>query len=120
MRSLNFHVLRIFAPILIVAGIAGFVLPPDKSLTSGAAAYNVFHLLFGALGLALVVSKSESAMRAFNVGFGMVDLYQAVASFAHLPPEAQFRWKPADDVLHIVIGLGLVAVGVLAPRRALR
>jgi hypothetical protein len=35
-----------------------------------------------------------------------------VASFAHLFPEKQFKWKRADDVLHIIIGAFLVLVGL--------
>jgi len=115
--SPGFHVLRLFAPILILAGIGGFVIPADKSLMSGAAAYNVFHLCFGALGVAIVLSKRERAVAAFNVGFGLIDLYQAVASRAGWFPIDAFRWKTADDVLHVAFGLLLVAVGVHGWRR---
>ena len=114
---LNYYVLIVFAPILILVGVLGFVLPESASLTSGAPAYNVFHLVFGALGLALALSRKENFIRAFNVGFGLVDLYQAAASFLHLFPEAHFRWTRADDVLHVLIGALLVCVG-LYDRRA--
>jgi hypothetical protein len=111
--NLNCYVLLIFAPILIAAGILGFVLPEERSLTSGAPAYNVFHMLFGVLGLAILVfSGTTPAVRVFNVGFGLIDLYQAGASFGGLWPKRRFRWKKADDILHVVIGLGLVLVGV--------
>ena len=50
-RDLNQLVSRIFGPTLIVTGIAGFVVPPKKAMTSGAPAYNVFHLIFGVVGL---------------------------------------------------------------------
>ncbi len=109
--------LRWFAPILILAGVLGFVLPAETSLMSGAPAYNVFHLGFGALGIGLVISRREAAIAQFNLGFGLVDLYQAVASRAHWFPGGAFRWRPADDVLHVVIGVGLVGVGVLGLRR---
>src|SRR5687768_16205407 len=99
--GLNYYVLIVFAPILILVGVLGFVLPPSASLTSGAPAYNVFHLVSGALGLALALSRREPLIRAFNVGFGLVDLYQAAASFLHLFPEQHFRWTRADDVLHV-------------------
>ncbi len=105
----NARVLRVFGPILVLAGIGGFCLPPGPM--SGAPAYNVFHIAFGALGCALAFGAGERASAAFNLGFGLVDLYQAVASRVHLFPESWFRWKTADDVLHVVIGLGLVAVG---------
>lgn len=115
-NSLNAIVLRVFAPLLVLVGILGFVIPPHLSLTSGAAAYNIFHIIFGVVGLVFVATKSETLIRTFNVGFGLIDLYQAVASFAHLFPEQHFRWTRADDVLHIIIGLALVLIGSLARR----
>ncbi|NOT49593.1 MAG: hypothetical protein HOP17_17855 [Acidobacteria bacterium] len=113
MSDLNFYVLAIFAPILILIGILGFVLPKEKSLTSGAPAYNVFHIIFGVIGLIIVYGGNATAIRSFNIGFGMIDLYQAAASFAHIFPEKQFQWTRADDVLHIVIGAALVLIGIL-------
>jgi len=114
--GLNYYVLIVFAPILILVGVLGFVLPESASPTSGAPAYNVFHLVSGALGLALALSQRESLIRAFNVGFGLVDLYQAAASFLHLFPEQHFRWTRADDVLHVLVGALLVAVGLYGRR----
>ncbi|MGB7203193.1 MAG: hypothetical protein WBD16_13160 [Pyrinomonadaceae bacterium] len=110
--DLNYYVLLVFAPLLIVVGILGFIIPENKSLTSGAPAYNIFHIVFGVIGLACVLFGVEPCIRAFNIGFGAIDLYQAAASYFHLPPEKQFLWKREDDVLHVVIGLGLVAVGI--------
>ncbi len=109
----NYYVLAIFAPLLILTGILGFIIPKEKGLTSGAPAYNIFHIVFGLLGLGLVYS--QSGVHLFNVVFGMIDLYQAAASFLHLFPEKQFQWKRADDILHIVIGLALVLVGGFLP-----
>ena len=110
-KSLNYWTLAVFAPLLIVVGIAGFVIPAERSLTSGAAPYNVFHLCFGALGLILVLSKRENFISTFNLGFGLIDLYQAFASYLHLPPQQYFLWTRVDDLLHIVIGLALVIIG---------
>jgi hypothetical protein len=108
---LNYLTLLIFAPILILAGILGFIFPSEKSLTSGAPAYNIFHLVFGSIGLLLVLLKNEKLIRAFNIGFGLLDIYQALASFAHLFPERYFQWKATDDVLHIIIGAALIFIG---------
>lgn len=110
----NYYTLLIFAPLLILVGILGFIIPQHKSLTSGAPAYNIFHIVFGVVGLVIVLSKDELLIRSFNVGFGFIDLYQAVASFADLLPKEYFRWTLVDDVLHIVIGLLLVVIGILA------
>ena len=111
-KSLNFITLAIFAPVLIIAGIAGFLVPAEQSLTSGAPAYNVFHLVFGATGVLIVWTRNELWLSSFNFGFGLIDLYQAMASALHLPPEKYFLWTQVDDILHILIGLALVIIGM--------
>ena len=55
---------------------------------------------------------NDAAIRTFNIGFGSIDLYQAVASRRHWWPERVFRWKTVDDLLHVAIGIVLVVVGV--------
>jgi hypothetical protein len=114
--SLNMLTLKLFAPVLILTGVLGFLTPPRLALMSGAPAYNLFHLAFGALGVGLFLSRRERLARGFNIGFGALDLYQAVASFAGLYPKELFQWKTADDVLHVVLGLLLVGVGLFADR----
>jgi hypothetical protein len=116
-RNWNLLTLQIFAPVLIAAGILGFITPPSLALMSGAAPYNIFHLIFGTLGLALVLTKQYKLIVLFNIGFGALDLYQAIASFAGLFPKSLFLWKTADDILHIVLGAALVAIGVLLDRQ---
>jgi hypothetical protein len=106
----------VFGPVLILTGIAGFLVPPRLALMSGAPAYNVFHIVFGALGTALVLAKTATGVAAFNLGFGAADVYQAVAGIAGWFPARQFRYKPADHVLHVVLGLGLAAVGWMGLR----
>jgi len=108
---INFLTLAIFAPILIIIGVTGFLIPPALSLTSGAAPYNLFHIFFGLVGLAIVVSQNEGGASFFNAGFGLIDLYQALAGYFHLPPEKYFLWTRADDILHLLIGAALVIIG---------
>jgi hypothetical protein len=110
-KSANYLTLAIFAPLLVVVGVAGFLVPARLSLTSGAPPYNLFHIFFGALGLVLVLSKRESFIRGFNIVFGLIDLYQALASYLHLAPQQYFLWTRVDDLLHILIGLILVIIG---------
>lgn len=109
----NSWVLAGFAPLLIVVGVLGLVSRREGS-TSTAPAYNVFHIVSGVAGLAvLVLDGSDSSARLFNVAFGLVDLYQALASRMGWFPKELFRWKHRDDVLHVVIGAGLVVLGLL-------
>jgi peptidoglycan/LPS O-acetylase OafA/YrhL len=110
-KSVNHITLAVFAPLLILVGVAGFLIPAQQSLTSGAPAYNVFHIFFGVIGLAFLWSRKEFPVSSFNAGFGLIDLYQALASYVHLPPRQYFLWTRVDDVLHIVIGFGLVVIG---------
>jgi hypothetical protein len=112
----NWRVLAVFGPVLILTGIAGFLIPPRLALMSGTPAYNVFHIVFGVIGTALVLAKSATGVAVFNLGFGIADVYQAVAGVAGFFPARQFRYKPADHVLHVVLGLGLAAVGWMGLR----
>lgn len=112
MENLNYIVLVIFAPVLILIGTMGFLIPSDTALTSGQPAYNIFHIIFGIIGLVIVYLDHELYIRAFNIGFGVIDLYQAIASRLSLFPKKYFQWTAVDDALHIVIGAALVLVGV--------
>ena len=106
-------VLGVFAPLLVLVGVLGFLSPDERGTTSTAPGYNVFHLAFGVIGLAVVIWGDRSAIRAFLVGFGLIDLYQALASRQHWFPESLFRWTRTDDLLHVVLGAVLIIVGVL-------
>jgi hypothetical protein len=112
--ALNTLTVRIFGPVLILTGIGGFVIPAEYALMSGAPAYNWFHIAFGALGTGLGFATNDRACRAFTVGFGAIDLYQAVASLAGWWPAGLFAWQTGDDVAHWVIGAALVAIGLAA------
>ncbi|HQR33930.1 MAG TPA: hypothetical protein PLK30_14435 [Blastocatellia bacterium] len=112
MEHLNSLTLAIFAPILILVGILGFVIPANKSLTSGETSYNIFHIVFGIIGAVIILSGYEDATRFFNIGFGLIDLYQAVASFSNLFPKRYFKWTRIDDILHVIIGAILVLIGI--------
>ena len=64
-------------------------------------------------GIWLVIRFGARGAVAFNLGFGLVDLYQVLAGLVGLFPAALFVYRPLDDVLHVVLGLGLVGLGVL-------
>lgn len=112
----NLQVLSVFAPLLVLTGILGFVLPPSLSLMSGAAPYNVFHLLAAAVGLAILARRSVPLAITFNLVFGGIDLWQALAGVAGLFPARLFALRPADHVVHVVVGSILVGVGYLGKK----
>jgi hypothetical protein len=92
-------------------GVAGFLIPAEKGLTSGAPAYNVFHIVFGVIGVLVLWSGKEKLISFFNAGFGLIDIYQALASYLKLPPEQYFLWTTVDDALHVIIGFFLLIIG---------
>lgn len=110
-ERLNRITLAVFAPLLILVGIAGFLIPAPMSLTSGATPYNIFHILFGVLGLLILWSGKPKLVSGFNLGFGLIDLYQAAASYLHLLPKDYFLWTQVDDILHVLIGIILAIIG---------
>ena len=110
----NGRVLAVFGPLLILTGIGGFVIPARFALTSGAPAYNIFHIVAGAIGTALAFGGHATGIAAFNLAFGLIDIYQVVAGLTGTFPARQFRYKPADHVLHAVIGVLLTASGLMA------
>jgi hypothetical protein len=110
--SFNRVTLAIFGPVLILTGTLGFLLSPELTPTSDAAPYNIFHIVFGVIGLLIALTWLEWPAIIFNLVFGSIDLYQFAASYANLFPEQLFQWTPADDVLHIVLGLILALLGL--------
>ncbi|HJU91895.1 MAG TPA: hypothetical protein VJ656_03080 [Pyrinomonadaceae bacterium] len=111
-KTLNRITLAIFAPLLIVTGIAGFLIPPQYQLMSGETPYNLFHLIVGAIGLFLVTATTSNLLASsFNFGFGLIDLYQVLASVVGLTPIQYFFWTFADDVVHVLVGFALVLIG---------
>jgi hypothetical protein len=109
-KTLNEKTLMVFAPLLLLTGIAGFIIPEQYSMMSGATPYNLFHIFFGAIGLLLTMSNSDLLASSFNFGFGLIDLYQVLASVVGLTPIQYFHWTYVDDVLHVLIGFALVII----------
>ena len=112
----------VFALVLVATGLAPLVNPAAGGATSSAPAYAWFHLVSAAVGLASFALGRGAGAPWFAVAFGATDLYQWVASWAGWFPKELFRWTPTDDLLHIGLGLALVALGVaaLVVRRSFR
>jgi hypothetical protein len=81
--------------------------------------HNIVHLLFGVIGLALA-RRTESAI-SFLIGGGVVYLVLWLYGLV-TGNESAANFVPvntADDWLHFVLGIGMIALGVLG-RNALR
>jgi hypothetical protein len=79
--------------------------------------HNIVHLLFGVAGLAM--ARAASSARTYLVGGGVIylvlwlyGLFIDKNSSANVVPV-----NSADDWLHFVLGLGMIALGYLLTRR---
>ena len=79
--------------------------------------HNIVHLLFGIAGF--VMARTVSGARLYLVGGGAIYLVlwlygllvgqETAANFVPV--------NPADDWLHLVLGLGMIALGLITTRR---
>ena len=82
--------------------------------------HNIVHLLYGVAGLAM--ARTVSGARTYLIGggavylvlwlFGLVIDFDSAINFVPL--------NTADNWLHLFLGLGMIALGVLTTRRAVR
>jgi len=79
--------------------------------------HNVVHLVFGILGLTL--GRAPGTAKAFLVGGGAVYLlfwiYGLIVDKNHTANFVPFN--RADDWLHFLLGVGMIALGLLTARR---
>jgi hypothetical protein len=113
----NVRVAGGFGAILILTGVSGLVLRDPAGLMSQAVPYDLFHVVFGTLGLVIGLRRAPLAAACFNLGFGAIDLYQVVAGLSGAFPAALFGLRPGDHLVHLVLGVALVACGVAGLRR---
>lgn len=82
------------------------------------ALHNLVHLAFGVAGLAL--ARTFSGARAFLVGGGVIYLVLWIYGLA-VDPESAANFVPvnaADNWLHLALGIGMLALGIVLGRRA--
>jgi hypothetical protein len=113
----NVRVAGGFGAILVLTGVLGLVHPDPEGMMSQALPYDLFHIAFGTLGVTLGLRRAAVGAAAFNVGFGLIDLWQVVAGLTGAFPAALFALRPADHAVHLVLGGVLVGCGVAGLRR---
>ncbi len=75
--------------------------------------HNIVHLLFGVIGLA--AARSFAGARGFLIGAGAIYLVLTVYGFliGHDSPANFVPVNAADNVLHLGLGLGMLAAGLV-------
>jgi hypothetical protein len=78
--------------------------------------HNVVHLLFGAAGLAM--AKNAKSATSYLIGGGVIYLVLALYGvlIGHDTSANFVPLNDADNVLHLVLGLGMVALGLIGLR----
>jgi hypothetical protein len=82
--------------------------------------HNIVHLLFGLIGLAM--ARTAQLARLYLIGGGAVYLVLWIYGLV-VGQDSGANFVPlntADDWLHLVLGLGMIALGLLTSRRAVR
>jgi Domain of unknown function (DUF4383) len=74
--------------------------------------HNIVHLLFGVAGLSL--ARTWSGARSFLIGGGVI--YLALWLLGILGGADWIPANTADDWLHLVLGVGMVGLGLVATR----
>jgi hypothetical protein len=80
--------------------------------------HNIVHLLFGIAGLGL--ARTWEGARQFLVGGGVVYLALFVYGLFSSGKDTGVNWIPvnwADTILHLVLGLAMIGLGLVAGRR---
>ncbi|MEZ3182749.1 DUF4383 domain-containing protein [Streptomyces pimonensis] len=79
--------------------------------------HNIVHLLFGLAGIAM--ARAASTARAFLIGGGVIYLILWIYGLI-IDHDSAANFVPvntADNWLHFVLGVGMIALGVLLTRR---
>jgi hypothetical protein len=81
--------------------------------------HNIVHLLFGVAGLAM--ARTASSARAYLIGGGAIYLVLWLYGLV-IDKTSEANFVPvnvADDWLHFVLGVGMIALGVVLGRAAI-
>ena len=125
----------VFGIAFLVLGVAGFIPgltteygsllfagPDSTAVLLGvfqvSVLHNVVHLLFGVAGLAL--ARTAGGARSFLIGGGVVYLVLWLYGLL-VDKQSQANFVPlntADDWLHFVLGVGMIALGVVLGKRS--
>jgi hypothetical protein len=79
--------------------------------------HNIVHLLFGVVGF--LMAKTFSGAKAYLIGGGVIYLVLWIYGLliGHESPANFVPLNTADNWLHLLLGIGMIALGVLLAKR---
>ena len=131
-RTLVQNVARLVGVVFLLVGVAGFIPGVTTDLYDGlefagddgtaellgifkvSVLHNIVHGLFGIAGLALAATASGA--RTFLIGGGAV--YLALFLLGILGGGDWIPTNDADNWLHLVLGAGMIAAGIVTTRES--
>jgi len=115
-------VCKVLGVILLLVGLLGFthLLDPLGAHVGPAyATHNLVHIVSGILALYFGFAGSLSGARGFCIVFGIVYLLLGVVGFAKGTldiPALKLMLGQVDHVIHVVLGIGFLAGGLLTKK----
>jgi hypothetical protein len=133
-RSLVTTAAKVVGAVFLLVGILGFIPGITSNYSSLSFAghmseakllgifqvsilHNIVHILFGIAGIAM--AKRADSARTYLVGGGVIYLVLWIYGLL-TSDQSSANFVPvntADDWLHLVLGLGMIALGVVLSRR---
>ncbi len=133
-RSLVTTAAKVVGAVFLLVGILGFIPGITSNYSSLSFAghmseakllgifqvsilHNIVHILFGIAGIAM--AKRADSARTYLVGGGIIYLVLWIYGLL-TSDQSSANFVPvntADDWLHLVLGLGMIALGVVLSRR---
>lgn len=111
---------QVVGAVLTLVGAAGFLTGGTLLIFGINTLHNLVHLLSGVLGLAAGFYAGGQWARYYNQGFGVVYLLVTVLGFAAPALAASLlAINPADNFLHLALGIVLAGVGFGVPSKAM-
>jgi hypothetical protein len=133
-RSLVTTAAKVVGAVFLLVGILGFIPGITSNYSSLSFAghmseakllgifqvsilHNIVHILFGIAGIAM--AKRADSARTYLVGGGVIYLVLWIYGLL-TSDQSSANFVPvntADDWLHLVLGLGMIALGIVLSRR---
>ena len=106
---------KILGVVLLIVGVAGFYTGGTLLMFEVNGLHNIVHILSGALLVWAGFGSNGKNAKSYNKIFGVIYLLVAILGFASISSIVDLlALNPADNWLHLVIGVVTTAIGLWA------
>lgn len=112
-------VAKVFGYVFVALGLLAFIPNPivgDNALIQTNLLHDIVHILSGAVGLFAGYSGNEEYAKMYHISFGIVYAIVTLAGFFGLDLVVNLlQLNMADNVLHLLLTVGLLGAGFGIP-----